>query len=83
MIQNEGQGPAKDVSFTFKGDPSYFRSSFISNPPPPIPDLPVIKDGISYMAPGVTIRFYLGNVTSKVEFDRAASNPWIVISTAA
>ena len=76
VIRNEGQGPAKDVRFTFEGDPTYFRGSFLNSPPPPIPELPVIRDGINYMAPGETLRFYLGNVTSKAEFDRAASNPW-------
>ena len=34
VIRNEGQGPAKGVSFTFEGDPTYFRNSILSNPPP-------------------------------------------------
>ena len=28
VIQNEGQGVAKNVRFGFEGDPTYFRNSF-------------------------------------------------------
>ena len=49
VIKNEGQGPAKNVSFSFKGDATYFRNSFTMGGPPPINELPIIKDGLTYL----------------------------------
>ena len=75
VVRNEGQGPAKNVRFVFKGDASYFRRSFLRNAPPTVDQLPVIKDGLDYMETGQTFRFTLG-IVSREEFDRAAQAPW-------
>lgn len=75
VIQNEGQGVAKNVSFEFEGDPSYFRNSWLLNPPPAVGDLPIIKNGLDYLESKQTYRFPLGTV-SEGEFDRAVVSPW-------
>ena len=74
-VQNEGQGVAKNVRFYFEGDPTYFRTSWVNNAPPEIPDLPIIKNGLAYLEPSQVYRFPLGTVTSE-EFERAVENPW-------
>ena len=75
IIRNDGQGVAKNVSFEFEGDPSYFRSSWVSRSPPRINQLPVIKDGLDYLEPNQVYRFPLGTVIAE-EFERAAKSPW-------
>ena len=76
IIQNNGQGVAKNVSFEFEGDPSYFRSSWVNRLPPAINELPVIKDGLDYLEPNQTYRFPLGTV-SPAEYEHAVETPWI------
>ena len=75
VIRNEGQGVARKISFEFEGDPSYFRSSWLTKKPPAVDELPVITGGLDYLEPKQTYRFYLGNV-SEGEFARAVGNPW-------
>ena len=75
VIRNEGHGPAKNVRFEFTGDPTYFRNSFVGNAPPPIDQLPAIRDGLEYMETGYTISFPLGT-TAEEEFNRASEAPW-------
>lgn len=75
VIRNTGQGAAQNVRFEFLGDPTYFRDSFGGNAPPPVNQLPVVKDGLVYMEPGYTLTFPLGT-TSPKEFDRATREPW-------
>ena len=77
VIRNVGQGPAKDVRFDFRGDPSYFRKSFVGYAPPQVNQLPAIRDGLDYMEVGYTLRFTLGTVTEE-EFRRAAQEPWTI-----
>ena len=74
-IRNEGQGVAKNVRFEFDGDSSFFRSAWLGNAPPEIPELPLIKNGLENLEPRHVHRFFLGTVTSR-EFERAAKNPW-------
>ena len=76
VIRNDGQGPAKNVRFKFKGDPSYFRNSWIGRSPPSVDQLPAIKDGLDNLEPGQTFRFPLGS-TSEEEFSRATQAPWV------
>ena len=75
VIQNNGQGVAKNVCFEFDGDPSYFTNSWVNRSPPRIDELPVIKNGIDYLEPSQTYRFPLGTVTSN-EFERAVKAHW-------
>ena len=76
VIRNAGQGPAKNVRFDFRGDPTYFRNSWVGNAAPPTVDqLPTIKDGIEHMEPGYTLPFSLGTVSPE-EFNRAIQDPW-------
>ena len=75
VIQNEGQGPAKNVRLEFEGDPSYFRNSWIGRQPPAVDQLPAIKQGIDYMATGYALIYQLGTVTPE-EFERASLSPW-------
>ena len=77
-IQNEGNGVAKNVQFSFEGDQSYFRNSWVGKAPPAVSDLPIIKKGLTYLEPSQVYRFLLGAVTSE-EFDRAAQKPWTFI----
>ena len=76
VVANEGEGPAKNLRFEFKGDPSYFRNSFLGKAPPSVDQLPLIKNGLDYMGTGEIFRFTLGSVTPE-EFRRAAQAPWI------
>ncbi len=76
VIQNEGQGVAKNVRFGFEGDPSYFRSSWVNRRPPAIDELPIIKSGLDYLESNQSYRFSLGAVSEK-EFERAIGAPWI------
>ena len=77
VIRNEGQGPAKKVRFKFEGDSSYFRNSWVGNAPPPVDELPAIRDGLAYLATGQVLKYPIGVVT-KEEFDRACQHPWMV-----
>ena len=77
VIRNVGQGPARDVKFSFTGDPSYLRNSFIGKAPPKVDELPAIRNGIDFMEAGFTLRFTLGTVTEE-EFRRAAQEPWTI-----
>ena len=74
-IRNEGQGVAKNVSFEFEGDPSYFRNSWVHRSPPEINELPVIRDGLDYLEPNQVYRFPLGTVSPE-EYERAVETPW-------
>lgn len=56
-IRNEGLGPAQDIRFKFSGDPNYFANRSINKP---ITELPIIRDGMSYLAPGSNFTFVLG-----------------------
>ena len=77
-IRNEGQGAAKNVTFEFKGDPSYFRNSWVNRSPPEINELPVIKDGLKYLEPSQVYRFPLGTL-SPAEYERAIEAPWTFV----
>ena len=76
IVRNEGQGLAKNVRFEFRGDSSYFRSSFIgTNAPPEIPNLPIFQNGLDYLEPRQEYKFPLGTPTVE-ESGRAARSPW-------
>lgn len=75
VIENNGQGVAKNVQFEFKGDPSYFRNSWVNRAPPAIDELPIIKNGLDYLEPNQAYRFPLGTV-SLDEYERAIEAPW-------
>ena len=75
VIQNNGQGVAKNVRFEFEGDASYFRNSWINCSPPEVNELPVIRDGLDYLEPGQVYRFPLGTVSPE-EYERAVTTPW-------
>ena len=75
VIQNNGQGVARNVRFEFEGDPSYFRDSWVHRSPPEINELPVIRDGLDYMEPNQVYRFPLGSVSPE-EYERAVEAPW-------
>ncbi len=75
VIQNQGQGVARNVRFEFEGDPSYFRNSWVNRSPPAVNDLPIIKNGLDYLEPNQLYRFPLGTVSSE-EFERAIKTPW-------
>ena len=76
VVENSGQGVAKNVRFEFEGDPSYFRNSWVNRRPPAVDELPAIKNGLDYLEPNQTHRFPLGTVSSE-EFERAVEAPWI------
>lgn len=75
VIQNNGQGVAKNVRFEFEGDPTYFRNSWVDRSPPEINELSVIRDGLDFLEPGQVYRFPLGTVSPK-EYERAVEAPW-------
>ena len=76
VIQNNGQGVAKNVRFKFEGDSSYFRNSWVGRSPPEINELPVIRDGLDFLEPNQVYRFPLGTVSPE-EFERAVKARWI------
>ena len=80
VVSNSGQGPAKNLRFQFKGDPSHFRNSFLGTAPPTVDQLPLIRDGLDYMEAGEVFRFTLGSVTPE-EFRRASESPWKFTTT--
>lgn len=55
VIKNIGLGPAYDVQFTVTPDFQYARGMYLSN-------VPVIKNGIPYLAPDQQIRFLLTEI---------------------
>ena len=65
VISNEGPGVAMNVKFSFLGDPSYFRDTFVFGGPPTVDQLPVIKDGLDSLESGQVFRFLIGRVTEK------------------
>ena len=69
VIRNEGQGPAQNVRFRFKGDPTYFFQDR------PVDQFPVIKNGLAYLGPGQTFRFLLGFLMGP-SFTHATEAPW-------
>ena len=75
VVENNGHGVAKNVSFEFQGDPSYFRNSWVNRAPPTIGELPIIKNGLDYLEPNQAYRFPLGTVSSD-EYERAIETPW-------
>ena len=75
VVENNGHGTARNVTFEFDGDPSYFRSSWVNRRPPVIDELPVIKNGLDFLEPNQVYRFPLGTVSSE-EYERAAATPW-------
>ena len=75
VVANNGQGVAKNVSFEFEGDPSYFRNIWVNRAPPAINELPIIKNGLDYLEPNQVYRFPLGTVSSD-EYERAIETPW-------
>ena len=59
VICNEGQGAARNVRFTFEGDPTYVKGFL--HPRRCLPaDIAVIKNGLHFLEPGETHRFPLG-----------------------
>ena len=75
VIQNEGQGVAKNVRFEFEGDPTYFRYSSSRRAPPQVDKLTAIKDGLDYLEPSQVYRYPVGIVLPE-EFERATEKPW-------
>lgn len=71
-IRNEGMGSAQDIRFKFSGDPNYFVKSGVRKP---ITELPIIRDGMSYLAPGRNFTFVLGWLFGD-DFRRAEERPW-------
>ncbi len=71
-IRNEGQGPAKNITFDLEGDPTYFAESGIGQP---IDQVPFIKNGLPYLGPDRHFRFVLGWLRGDA-FDRASQKPW-------
>ena len=69
VIWNVGQGPAHNIHFAFQGDPAVFGDDR------PLDQLPVIKNGLSYLAPNQTFRFMLGALVGQ-HFERAIRSPW-------
>ena len=63
VVENNGQGVAKNVRFEFKGDPSYFRNSWVNRAPPAIDELAIIRNGLDYLEPNQAYRFPLGTVS--------------------
>lgn len=69
VIRNVGQGPAYDICFAFQGDPTVFTADR------PLDQLPIIRNGLSYLAPNQTFRFLLGALVGQ-HFERAMRSPW-------
>jgi len=69
VIRNVGQGPAYNIHFAFQGDPAAFADDR------PLDQLPLIKNGLSYLAPNQTFRFMLGVLVGQ-QFERAMRSPW-------
>ena len=77
VIRNEGQGPARNVRFTFEGDRSYYRTTLMdSRGSPEIPDLPIIKNGLASWEAGRTFNLRIGTAT-KEAFSQAREGPWV------
>lgn len=57
VIQNIGKGPAHDIRFELQGDFEYKTGKFLS-------ELNLMREGLQYLAPNQTFRFFL---TSMVE----------------
>lgn len=74
VIQNEGLGPAKEIVFKFSGDPTYFVGNGLRQP---IDELPIIREGINYLAPGGRFSLILGWLVGDA-FTRAIEQPWSV-----
>ena len=75
VVRNEGHGPAKKIRVKFDGGRNVFGESRLSNPGPEIEQLSVFKDGIAYMEPGETLRYFLG-MTTREAFECATKTPW-------
>ena len=75
VINNEGQGVAKNVRFEFEGDPSYFHNSWVNRRPTAIDEQHIINKGLDYLEPSQTYRIFLGT-TSPEEYERAVETPW-------
>ena len=71
VIRNEGQGPAKDIHFRFQGDSSYFATTGRL----PIDQLPVIRNGLSYLGSNQRFGIILGWLRGET-FRRACESPW-------
>ena len=69
VIQNVGQGPAKDINIEFEGDPTYFSDTR------PIDRLPIIKNGLPYLNQNQSFRILLGWLIGE-SFTRAIEEPW-------
>jgi hypothetical protein len=69
VIRNVGQGPAYNIHFAFQGDPTVFGDDR------PLDQLPIIKNGLRYLAPNQTFRFMLGVLVGQ-HFERAMRSPW-------
>ena len=76
VIRNEGQGPARNLTFEFEGDPTYFQKSVRSGSHPNVGQIPVIKEGLGYITSGKTLRFLQGTMIQEV-YERASKRPWI------
>lgn len=76
VIRNEGQGSARNLTFEFEGDPTYFQKSVRSGSHLNVNQIPVIKEGLDYMASGKVLRFLQGTMTQEV-YERASKRPWI------
>ena len=76
VIRNEGQGTAKNISFEFEGDPSYFEDPLRVGPDGNrvslIEEISVLKDGLAYLEPRQTLRFFLG----RPELNNIGQIPW-------
>ena len=77
VIRNEGQGTAKNIRFDFEGDAYYFEDPLRVGPDGQrvavIEQLSVIKDGLPYLEPRQTLRYFLG----RPELNNIGQDPWI------
>jgi len=71
VIRNDGQGSAYNIGFTFEGDPTYFDAER------PTDQLPIIKNGLTFLGPNQTFRFLLGFLFGDA-FNKATQNPWSI-----
>jgi hypothetical protein len=69
VIRNVGQGPAYNIRFDFEGDPTILRDD------PPLNELPIIRDGLGFLAPNSSFRFLLGFFTPN-RYHQVIQNSW-------
>ena len=73
VIRNEGQGVARNIKFTFEGDPNHFvgSGSLI-----PVDQIRAIRDGLSHLGPSQRFDIIIGWLDDE-KYVHAKQNPWI------